>query len=74
MLPAYTFYLLYDSNQLFDFFKTWKEINDFFIMIFLDTKPSNTLSYTANTSVLKVKFHSSYVLIQTFNNRTEQQN
>lgn len=69
MLPAYTFYLLYDSNQLFDFFKTWKEINDF-----LDTKPSNILSYTANTSVLKVKFHSSYVLIQTFNNRTEQQN
>lgn len=48
MLPAYTFYLLYNSNQLFDFFKTWKEINDI-----LDSKPSNTLSYTAYTSVLE---------------------
>lgn len=48
MLPAYTFYLLYNSNQLFDLFKTWKEINDI-----LDSKPSNTLSYTANTSVLE---------------------
>lgn len=48
MLPAYTFYLLYNSNQLFDYFKTWKEINDI-----LDSTPSNTLSYAANTSVLE---------------------